>query len=167
MSCAYIQTLASGLWEEVGSPSSVSVSFISGKLVSDSFLGQLGSLTYKCYSTSGGCIIPELDNGEQGIYSALYLSDYYKKQVSNYIGAAGVKRVLSVAEVDSRISLSNTTSEAKEIRALAKDYSEQAKELAELYNRGLATARGVSFYTINQYGPNSAIVDGNYYPNNY
>lgn len=164
MSCAYIQTLASGLWEELNSPSSVSVSFISGKLVSDSFLGQLGSLTFKCYQSISGCIEPPLDNGEQGIYSALYLSDYYKKQVVNYIGAAGVNRVLSVAEGDSRISFGNKTSEAKEIRALAKDYSDQAKELADLYNRGLSTARDVSFYTINQFGPSAALASDQYSP---
>lgn len=155
MSCPYISGLAQSIYEELNSPSSTSVSFISGKLVSNAFLGQLGSLTYKCYSGVSGCIEPPLDVGEQGIYSLLYLGEYYKKQVVNYIGAAGVKRVLSVAEGDSRISLSNATSEAKEIRALAKDYTSQAKEMADLYNRGLATARGVSFYTIDPYTQSS------------
>ena len=159
MSCDYIFTLSSGLWEEIGSPTSVSVSFISGKLVSESFLGQLGSLTYKCYSSVSGCVEPPLDNGEQGIYSLLYLGDYYKKQVTSYIGAAGVKRVLSVAEGDSRISFSNQNSEAQTIKALAKDYHDQAKEMADLYNRGQATARGVSYLTINQYGPVSSLND--------
>jgi hypothetical protein len=151
MSCAYIFTLSTGLWQEIGEPSSVSVSYISGKLVSDALLGKLGSLTYKCYSGVSGCIEPALDNGEQGIYSALYLSDYYKKQVSSYLGAAGVKRVLSVSEGDSKLSFSNSTSEAKLVKDLAKDYAEQAKELADLYNRGLSTARDVSFYTIDPY----------------
>jgi hypothetical protein len=159
MSCAYIEVLSSGLWEEIGSPSSVSVSFISGKLVSESFLGQLGSLTYKCYQSVSGCIEPPLDNGEQGIYGLLYLGDYYKKQVVNYIGAAGVKRVLNVREADSSLTFSNTTSEAKEIRALAKDYNDQAKEMADLYNRGLSTARDVSFYTINPYGNGNSTTD--------
>jgi hypothetical protein len=153
MSCSYISGLANNIYEEIGSPSSTSVSFISGKLVSNAFLGQLGSLTYKCYSGVSGCIEPSLDVGEQAIYSLLYLGDYWKKQVSAYIGAAGVKRVLSVSEGDSRVSLSNQNSEAQTIRILAKDYSSQAREMADLYNRGLATARGVSFYTIEQYGP--------------
>jgi len=162
MSCDYILPLSSGIWSELNEPSSVSVSFISGKLVSESFLGQLGSLTYKCYTSVSGCIVPPLDNGEQGIYALLYLGDYYKKQVINYIGAAGVNRVLSVAEGDSKISFGNKTSEAKEIRGLAKDYNDQAKEMADLYNRGLATARGVSFYTIDQYGNNG--LSDNYGP---
>lgn len=153
MSCTYISGLANNIYEEIGSPSSTSVSFISGKLVSNAFLGQLGSLTYKCYEGVSGCIEPPLDAGEQAIYSLLYLGDYWKKQVSSYIGAAGVKRVLSVKEGDSSVTLSNSTTEAKEIRGLAKDYSSQAKEMADLYNRGQATARGVSFYTIEQYSP--------------
>ncbi len=163
MSCDYILPLASGIWQEMEEPSSVSISFISGKLVSNFFLGQLGALTYKCYENVSGCIIPPLDNGEQGIYALLYLGDYYKKQVKSYIGAAGVKRVLSVAEGDSRISFSNQNSEAQTIRTLAKDYNDQAKEMADLYNRGLATARGVSFYTIEQYSPVNNI-GNNYSP---
>jgi glutathionyl-hydroquinone reductase len=130
----------------------MSVSYISGKLVSDSFLGKLGSLTYKCYSGVSGCIQPALDNGEQNIYSLLFLGDYYNKQVSQYIGAAGVKRVINVKEGDSSITLQNSNESAKIIKTLAKDYHEQAKEMADLYNRGQATARDVQFYTINPYG---------------
>jgi len=151
MNCNYISGLANDIYEEIGSPSSTSVSFISGKLVSNSFLGQLGALTYKCYTNESGCINPALDAGEQAISFLLYLGDYYKKQVSNYLGAAGVKRVLSVREGDSSISLSNSATEAKLIRDLAKDYTEQAKEAADLYNRGLSNARQVQFYTIDQY----------------
>jgi hypothetical protein len=151
MNCNYISGLANDIYVEIGSPSSTSVSFISGKLVSNSFLGQLGALTYKCYTNESGCINPALDAGEQAISFLLYLGDYYKKQVSNYLGAAGVKRVLSVREGDSSISLSNSATEAKLIRDLAKDYTEQAKEAADLYNRGLSNARQVQFYTIDQY----------------
>ena len=163
MSCSYISGLANNIYEEIGSPSSTSVSFISGKLVSNAFLGQLGSLTYKCYSGVSGCIEPSLDVGEQAIYSLLYLGDYWKKKVADYIGDAAVKKVLSVREGDSSISIQNGVSAAKEIRGLAKDYSSQAKEMADLYNHGLATARGVSFYTIEQYSPVNNI-GGDYSP---
>lgn len=129
----------------------MSVSFIAGKLISKSFLGLLDSLIYKCHTITDGCIEPALDGGEQAICAILYESDYYKKQVVNYIGAAGVKRVLSVREGDSSVTLQNTNESAKIIQNISKDLFEQAKEMADLYNRGLATARDISFYTIDQY----------------
>ncbi len=153
MSCTYIFDLATGLWQNFGEPTSISVSFISGKLTSNAFLGQLDSLIYKCHTVISGCIEPPLDPGEQAIYSLLYQGDYYRSQISAYIGAAGVKKVLSVREGDSSVTLQNGVSSAQVIRGMSQDYLNQAKELADLYNRGLATARGVDFYTINQYGP--------------
>lgn len=137
----------------------MSVSYISGKLVSESFIGKLSSLTYKCYSVSGGCIIPALDAGEQSIYSLLFQSDFYNKQVSQYLGAAGVKKVVSVKEGDSSIQLVNSNEQAKTIRGLAKDYYEQAKEMADLYNRGLATAKDVKLYTIDPYRASTNVGD--------
>jgi hypothetical protein len=163
-SCPYITDLASSIHKNIGEPSAVSVSFIAGKLTSNAFLGQLNTLLYKCHTVVSGCIDPALDVDEQAIYTTLYEADYYKKQISSYIGAAGVKRVLSVKEGDSSISLSNTASEAKVIADLAKSLRQQANEMADLYNRGQATARGVSFYTIDQYGPSSSLIDNQFSP---
>jgi len=153
--CAYITDLATYIHKNIGEPTAVSTSFIASKLISPAFLGNLNSLLYKCHATVSGCIQPPLDGDEQAIYALLYESDYYKKQISSYIGAAGVKRVMSVREGDSSIAFSNTATEAKLISDLSKSTYEQAKEMADLYNRGQATARGVDFYTINQYGNNN------------
>jgi hypothetical protein len=163
-SCPYITDLASSIHKSIGEPSAVSISFIAGKLTSNAFLGQLNTLLYKCHSIVDGCIEPPLDVDEQAIYATLYEADYYKKQISSYIGAAGVKRVLSVKEGDSSVSLSNTASEAKVIADLAKSLRQQANEMADLYNRGRATALGVSFYTIDQYGPSSSLINDQFSP---
>jgi hypothetical protein len=122
-------------------------------------LGQLNSLIYKCYEIREGDIFPALGESEQAIYALLYISDFYKKQVSQYLGAAGVKRVISVREGDSSVQLVNSNEQAKTIRGLAQDYTNQAKEMADLYNRGLATARGVSLYTIDQYRNTNGLGD--------
>lgn len=137
----------------------MSVSFIAGKLTSNAFLGQLNALLYKCHVIDAGCIEPPLDVDEQAIYGVLYEADYYKKQILSYIGAAGVKKVLSVKEGDSSISLQNSNESAKIVRELSKDRFKQAAELADLYNKGKATARDVSFYTISPYGNRNAMND--------
>lgn len=163
-SCSYITDLANSIHKSIGEPSSVSVSFIAGKLTSNAFLGQLNTLLFKCHTIIDGCIEPALDVDEQAIYAVLYEADYYKKQILSYIGAAGVKKVLSVKEGDSSINLQNSNESAKIVQALSRDRLKQAQEMADLYNRGQSTARGVSFYTINQFGPSAALVSDQYSP---
>lgn len=162
--CPYITDLATSIHRNIGEPSDVSVSFIAGKLTSNAFLGQLNTLLYKCHIIDAGCIEPPLDVDEQAIYGVLYEADYYKKQILSYIGAAGVKKVLSVKEGDSSVSLQNSNESAKIVQNLSKDRFKQAQEMADMYNKGRAIARDVSFYTINQYGPSSSLTDANYSP---
>ncbi len=129
MSCEYIYTLSSGIWVDINEPSGIAISTISGKLTSDGFLGKFDALTDGCHSVVSGCIEPPLNGQEQGIYSQLYLTEYYNKLFLQSQGAVGTAAWISIREGDSSITKATPTEISKLYRALYQDSSSELDDL--------------------------------------
>jgi len=151
MSCQYIFDFASGLWSnELGSPSNVTVTTISGWATSNYILGQLGNLTFQCFSGSDGCPVPALGPSELSILSEMYKITYYNGLVKSSLGAGGTRKVQELVEGDSRIKWQNDNETAKIYSNLGKDAANNLKYLVRSYNQGNKNqVRSVDFYNIN------------------
>jgi hypothetical protein len=135
MSCDYIQTLASGIWDDIGQPTAVSVSYISGWLVSAPNIGKLNNAINTCYSGVSGCIDPVLSEDEQAIYKDIYLSSYYGRQATSFLGAAGVDSWLEIKDDVSSIKRQNKNEISKSFIALQKQVQEDLKDKIFAYER--------------------------------
>ena len=162
MACAYITDLAKGIYNEIGQPTSISISFIQSKLTSKAFLGQLDTLVYKAHTIENGDILPELDEYEQAIYSRLWVYEYYNAEGPKFLNlAAGRSFATMVAEGDSKVQFASPVEIAKYYKSLAKEYKNFVDEMVEKYNKQQSFPRSNDMYTINVYG-NYAI--GGYSP---
>lgn len=135
MSCDYIQTLASGIWDDIGQPTATSVSYISGWLVSDANLGKLNNALNSCYSGVSGCVDPIISGDEQAIYKDIYLISYYGRQAAAFLGAAGVDTWLEIKDDVSSIKRQNKNELSKSFIALQKQTQEDLKDKIFAYER--------------------------------
>lgn len=93
MYCAnQIVTLASDLYQQIGSPSSLSVGFISGWLTDSGNLGDLNNKLSASFFLSADCITDS--NGgfageEAAIYSLMYRGDFYESQSLSVLANGG------------------------------------------------------------------------------
>lgn len=162
MSCEYIYDLAYNIWEEINSPSGMSVAAISGRLVSSGFLGQLDARINGCHSVVSGCIVPPLDGEEQAIYEQMYLGGYYKKRsLSSFMYMPGTNAGVNegidwqhISEADSVIKRANPNEVAKFWKSLYDSANNEVNRLVDAYKRNRSAARSVDYITINQYGSN-------------
>lgn len=145
MSCDYIYSLASGIWEEIGEPVSISIPYISGWLTNDSNLGKLNNLINVCYSGVSGCIEPPLGSDESAIYKEIYKDNYYKRQVSNSLNSAGSAAGAWVELKDGTSSIKRhaKTDIAKIFVALQAESAAAIKDMASSYNINRANPLGV------------------------
>jgi hypothetical protein len=160
MACAYITDLAKSIYEEIGSPSSLSVSFIQSKLVSNSFVGEVNTLTAECHTVINGDIVPALSIDEQAIYKALYLYQYYTAEGPRAMSAFATKNyVTSVREGDSSISFASPQQLLQAYRGLAQDMRKRVESLSDYYKRNESSPKSVDYFTINQ-NQNTSFNDG-------
>jgi hypothetical protein len=153
MACAYITDLAKGIHQEIGQPTSISVSFIQSKLISKSFLGQLNTLLYKNHTIENGDIVTELDTQEQAIYSRLWIYEYYNSQGPVLLASMAAGNYwTNVKEGDSSITRANPVEIAKYFKTLAAQYKAYVDEMVEFYNKAQSFPRSNDMYTINVYG---------------
>lgn len=97
-----ILTLSTGIWQELGSPSSVSVAYISGWFTSSGSLGDLNNRLSTCFYLTGDspCIEPEFAGEEAAVYGLIYKTNFYGTQVQALTGPAAWIRL---SEGDSTI----------------------------------------------------------------
>lgn len=159
MSCDYIYTLASGTWEELGEPTNVSVSYISGWYVADSNIGKLNSVINTCYSGVSGCIDPAISGDEQAIYKEIYKINYYGRQIASMLNSANsaAGAWTELKDNTSSIRRANKNDLAKTFLQLQKDSREALKDLATQYNLNRTNPLGIDM------GNNSEIIYKNYY----
>ena len=86
MSCEYVGIIASGIWNDIGSPTSITISAISGRLLTSGFLGQLDAINQTCHFIDSGCIYPLLVGEEIAIYEEIYKANYYRTFSTQEIG---------------------------------------------------------------------------------
>lgn len=163
MGCILFSGVATGIWEQIGSPTSISVSSIYTKLISSGSVGKLDILINGChYIDSGECIAPVLSSEEISIYEQLYLVDYYAKAALQTQGAPGTLQWTSLAEGDTKISRANPNEIAKFYKDLQKAAQTQLDNLVDLYRRNSALARSSDYPQIEQYYPNGPFNQINY-----
>ena len=167
MSCQYIETLATGIWETINSPASPSVYSISGRLVSSGFLGQLDIRINGCHYIESGCIYPPLNRDEQAIYEQLYLAQYYRtKSLQGFADPAlGGIDWIRIQENDSVVARANPNEVAKYWRSLYQDANNEVKTLSDLYKRNRAIPRSVDYLTIEK-RPNGGTLGERFTPSN-
>jgi len=88
MSCDYIQGLSLQTWEELGSPSAPSSSYIFAWYKSAAGIGKLNNTLNTCYSIVSGNFSPEIGGEELAIYKELYKIGYYDLKVSQATNSA-------------------------------------------------------------------------------
>ena len=159
MSCTYIFDLSTGVWQEIGEPSNLAVSSISGRLTSNYYIGKLNILIDFCFSGASGCIEPTLDLDQQAIYAQMYLYDYYGTRAAQSQGAIGVTNWVRIEEADSKISRSDPVNVSKFYLQLQEQARIKLGEYVDLYKRNLAVPRSVNFYSIEQNGTNGSCSD--------
>ena len=137
-----LQIWATGQWVDLGQPTNVSVTTISGYAVQPGTLGKLNSLISTCFSGSGYTgagttnyqIGPWVTNTELAIIGQLYLVSYYKNLAQATMGVGGSTIPWSMLrEGDSTIQRSSPVNIGKEYREMAKDANEQLNFLVSAY----------------------------------
>jgi len=163
--------LASGIWEDLDSPVTPSITYISGWISSSRGLGKINLLLDTCFSVdisglhagetynagygySGvygvGDFYPALGNAEINIYSEIYKADYYDKAIRDSLNGiltnasgAGVDWS-ELREGDSVIKRSNRSEIAKTYRLLLSDSKADLNALVGYYKQNLAKPRQVA-----------------------
>lgn len=158
-SCLIISGLSTGIWDDIGAPSSLSVSSIESKLLSSGFMGQFDVLVNGChyldYQTgiTGYCIAPSLSSDEQSIYRQLYLTNYYLKrshEIFSLNNGLTAGAWVEIKEGDSTIRRSNPTEIVKILNASYIESKKALDQLIDSYKKNDSGPRSVDYYGINQ-----------------
>ncbi len=161
--------LASGIWEDLSSPTTPTVIMISGYVGSDRTVGKVNLLigtqflvdttgayagtTYDAGGYTGiyqaGDYYPALGNTEAAIFSEVYKQDYYDKKIrdalNGIIDAAGTDiDWTELSEGDTTIRRSNRNEVAKTYRGMQADSRHELQKLVGYYRSNLSGPRQVA-----------------------
>ena len=162
--------LASGIWEDLGSPETPSVIYVSGWIGSTRSLGKLNMLLDTCFvvDTAGmhsgesyafgagqtgyydaGDYFPALGNTEQAIVSEIYKADFYDKKIRDTLngifeGSGAQVDWSELREGDTTIRRSNRNEVAKVYRGLLNDSRGELNRLVAFYKENLSKPRQVA-----------------------
>ncbi len=108
-----ILELASGIYTDMGSPSVLSVGYISGWLVQSGNLGGLNNKLDTCFWLSGDspCIVNGFGGAEASIYTTIYKIGYYTFAMQSALSNPNPWTALT--EGDSKIVREGPTASAK------------------------------------------------------
>jgi hypothetical protein len=151
---------ASGVWLELGAPSTVAASTISGYAVQESTLGRLNSLIGTCFSGSGYLgtgtsnyqIGPFVTNTELALIGAMYTVSYYRNLAQAMMGAttAGIPWT-TIKEEGSTIQRANGANIGEIYLKEAKTANDQLNYLVNAYRQGSQggnMARSIDYYDL-------------------
>jgi len=159
-----ILILASGTWEELGSPSAPSIGYISGWFTSNAGIGKLNNTLNICYSGVSGCLSPEIGSAESAIYRELYKISYYDGRVSSATNAALTDSWLELKDDVSTIKRHNKNEVAKTFVSLRKESYDNLKDMVFSYQQNNAAAQFVNMGNNNEINPysNTDFYDGGF-----
>lgn len=148
MSCsAYITDLASFIWNDLGQPSSLSVSAIQTKLTSAGFLGQFNVQAATCYQITTGDISPALGNYEQGIYVMMYERDFYTRKLNQLLDGDATPWT-RLTDGDSTIVRTSIADLARIYRDMQSQLNAQLQMALAAYRRGQSMPSSVDYFTL-------------------
>lgn len=145
-----------GVWTDLGSPSNVTATTISGYAIQPSTLGRLNSLAGTCFSGSGYTggassnfqIGPFVDQEVLGIIGQLYLVSYYNNlaQATMGVGNSTIPWT-NLREGDSSIARVNAATIGAQYRQMSKDAYTELWNLVNAFrgSQGGSIARSVDF----------------------
>lgn len=135
MACSpYLTDLATVIWNDLGQPSGMPVSFIQSQLVSNSYVGRLNNQIATCYTSVSGDISPALGNTEQAIYAMMYEMGYYQTKLAQTL--AGLNPgIVSLQDGDSRIVFTNSVEQAKVYKEMQKQLNDQLTMAVSQYRQ--------------------------------
>lgn len=140
-SATLIGLFATGLWQDLGSPSSLSAITISGYVLQPNTLGRLNNMIGTCYSGSGFMgtgtvfdVYPPITNRQLALVDGMFRVNWYSQLATAMMGLSqdGIGWE-SIREGDSSIKRPATTNLGKEYRELARQTQEQLNYLANSY----------------------------------
>jgi hypothetical protein len=156
---------ATGLWTNIGMPSTLSALTISGYVPQSFTLGQLNAYIGQCYSgVSGAYVCPNLDDGSFAILAQMFLKSYYMQLMQANAGAGGVVRIAhEIREADRSIKWVNQSEIAKTYLSASQAAEKTLNNLVRNYvNNSLGgnVPKSVSFMNLDNSWNGSAAFDG-------
>ena len=97
-------------------------------------IGDLNNLISTSYTISGNDASPELGLDEAAIFAAIYMMNYYQRQVQSNLGASAFD-VLEVSEGDSRVRVMNRNELSKTYLQLKNQTKDNLTQMVESYRR--------------------------------
>lgn len=152
-----LSNLATEIWIDIGSPSSISTSSIETKLISSGYLGSLDIILNSShyigydYINSGYCFEADLSSQEQAIYKQKYLMDYYLKrstEVLLFSNGQTADSWTTMRDGDSTIVRSNPVDISKFFLNSHKDARKLLDDLVTAYKMNASGPLNVDYYTI-------------------
>lgn len=124
-----ILSLASGIYQSIGSPTAQSVGFISGWITSSG--GMLGDMNTKldtCLSLSGSapCIAGDFGDQEESLAYLLYQSSYYESKALSTLGALSTPWT-TLKEGDTTITRESSVNISKQYLAMHENAQAQIR----------------------------------------
>ena len=148
-------TLAKGILADLGSPTSLAVSTVSGKLVGN-FIGRLNTSLYQCFAINSGAYFDSnlsVDYPALDIYGLLYKIDYYETAINNILGNPNLMWT-RLQEGDSTIARESPAKLAQIYQGMLNDANKRLQLLINAYRMANSQAQSIDYYTIQQYGYN-------------
>lgn len=140
---------ATGIYEDLGSPTDITVSYISGWLYNH--IGDLNIAIDQTYSGLNETISPFPSGDEQAIYQNMFNIKYYNRASLSSIGAAGTSSWTEIEDDGSRVK-----------RVSKLDLSKSYLAMAKSANEDLATQ--IAAYQMNRARPQQSVGDDANYP---
>lgn len=159
MACAYLTDLSQSIWNDLGQPTDMPVSYIQSKLISNAFLGDLNLLTTNCHVVVSGDIVPALDINEQALYALMYERDFYTAKFNGLANGTDIAWTV-IRDGDSTISRSSTVDMMRVYRDMQGQLNRQVNNLSYNYRQADAFARVVNYLNIDNSWNGSAAFDG-------
>ncbi len=145
-----ILALASGIYEDINSPSAQSVTYISGVLTSPGFIGDLNNRLTTAYFVTGGAITGDFTDDEGAIAALMYQYAYFKRQALATLQGAG-SGWTSIREGDTSISREHVTNFVKGYTELAKTTGRELDIAVSYWKRAHVSPVSVDFAALPAY----------------
>lgn len=142
--------ISTGIWYDVGQPTSLTPDAIQSRLETNFFVGKLNNLLDLCFSFGVSGISPEADFGseEQNVYIEIYKNNYYAQKVMENLGA-GSLGFTTIREGDTTLTKVSPTEIAKTYQTLKNNSDENLKNLVNSYLNNKVRPSSNDFYDIN------------------
>ena len=155
-----IEDFASGVYEDIGSPSTPTVVSISGW--AENNIGLLNIVIDTCYITASGDFYPAMGNQESGIYQEMYKVKHYERQLQYAVSNVAVKGTgsaldwVELRDGDSVVRRANPAEFARIYRGLKSDAQKELNDLVETYRANLGQPQQIVGDEWQNYLPNGS-----------